>query len=83
MHQFCISPFHDSLIHCVGDKGPIEKLWEGEIYALSEVFSNSIFQFCKRKYFKDEDELVVFANVRVVLPHLSWSVAHSCFPEVF
>lgn len=35
----------------------------GEIYALSEVFSNSIVQFYKRKDFKDEDLLVGLANL--------------------
>ncbi len=45
----------------------LDKWHEGEICTLSKVFSSSIFGFCKRKALKDEDELVDFENIHLVV----------------
>ncbi len=44
--------------------------WTSEIYASSEVFSNSVFQLYNKKDFKDEDHVVGLANVHLVSPPL-------------
>lgn len=54
----------------------LNKRYKGEIYALSEVYSNKMSQLYKRKDLKDEDELVGLAN-----PHLVFcptSVKEQC-----